>query len=661
MKFKSFRTKLTIVIVILMLIPLAISGTYLGFTDFKQYKNNAFSTQQFQKDLIEKQTVGTLDKIQSLVNSLSVSSEIESMNFETIDSLLKEVSKQNPILEDFGVIAPNGFQVYNSQGKGKLSDRSDRDYFKSGIQGKSGFSDVLMSKTSNKPIVACYAPIKKDGNIVGVLSANVSLDIFSDIVANALKGFSGQAYIVDNTGKVIAHPDKSLVSKLSSFSSLVPVQKVLKKQSGTEEYLNKGTLLLTTYAPMNGISGANWGIIVETSSSNAFKIVNSLIKVLIVLAVLALIIALAASFTVSNYITKPLKYVSKKIDSAAGGDLSTSLLEGKILSRHDEFGQIGKSFNNMIKGISALITEISSSNKIVVESSDSLVRITSEVSDATDEVAKAIEEVAKGAEDQARQTVNGSSKVNDLAEKIDIVSKTAEEMKSISVTANETADKGINTVKLLMQKNEENNLSASKVSNSINNFNESALKINVIIDKIEEITQQTNLLALNAAIEASRAGEAGKGFAVVADEVRALSEQSSAAAHDINILIAEMQEQSKTAVENMKTSEKIVQERSKSVEETGALFDDISTIVKSLISKMNDISEHTIVMSKKKEDIVNIMTNIAAASEESSASTEQVSASTQEQLSSTQLINSHANELMELARSLEKSVNKFKI
>lgn len=661
MKMHSFKTKITILIVLLMIVPLGISGTYVGLTDFKQYSNNVNSNQKFQENLIEKQTVGTLDKIRSLVDMLAASSEIKSLNFDTIDPLLKEVTKENPIIEDSGVVGPNGFQLYNSQGRAKLSDRSDRDYFKLGIKGDSGFSDVLMSKTSNKPIVVAYAPIKKDGNVIAVLSANISLNIFSNIVTSTLKGQNGQAYIVDKTGKVIAHPNKDLVAKLSDYSALVPVQKVLKKQSGTEQYVNKGVLTLTTYSPITDIKGADWGIIIETSASSAFKIVNDLVKMLIILAILAVIIALAASFIVSNYITKPLKYVSKKIDTASSGELSASLLEGKILGRKDEFGQIANSFNNMLKSISSLIKEISSSNKIVVNSSDALVKITSDVSDATDEVAKAIEEVARGAEDQAKETVTGATKVNDLAEKIDIVSQTAEEMKTVSITATETADKGITAVKFLMNKTQENNDATSAVSKAINNFNNTVGKISIIIDKIEEITQQTNLLALNAAIEASRAGEAGRGFAVVADEVRQLSEQSSAAANDISTLIAEMQNQSKTAVESMSSSEKIVEEQNKSVEDTGLLFTDIATILKNLINKIDDISKHSLIMSQKKEDIVGIMTNIAAASQQSSASTEQVSASTQEQLSSTQLIHSHANELKQLSGNLEKAIDKFKI
>ncbi|MGE4272484.1 MAG: methyl-accepting chemotaxis protein [Desulfitobacterium sp.] len=69
-----------------------------------------------------------------------------------------------------------------------------------------------------------------------------------------------------------------------------------------------------------------------------------------------------------------------------------------------------------------------------------------------------------------------------------------------------------------------------------------AVKVNEIVDGVENIANQTNLLALNAAIEAARAGEAGRGFAVVAEEVRKLADGTKTSLEDMRSFVNNIQE-----------------------------------------------------------------------------------------------------------------------
>ena len=73
------------------------------------------------------------------------------------------------------------------------------------------------------------AGTRKDG---GVSIAEVNLKLIWDVVSQIKVGEHGHAYVVGRAGRLIAHPDISLVLRNTDMSKLPQVQAALERQAG---------------------------------------------------------------------------------------------------------------------------------------------------------------------------------------------------------------------------------------------------------------------------------------------------------------------------------------------------------------------------------------------------------------------------------------------
>jgi methyl-accepting chemotaxis protein len=157
---------------------------------------------------------------------------------------------------------------------------------------------------------------------------------------------------------------------------------------------------------------------------------------------------------------------------------------------------------------------------------------------------------------------------------------------------------------------EKANVSMADLTRSMKEIAVASEQTQKIIKSIDEVAFQTNLLALNAAVEAARAGEAGAGFAVVADEVRNLAMRATDSAKN-----------------------------------TASLIEDIVKKVRggeSLVTITNEVFSEVTASSTK---VVELMGEIAAASQEQSQGIEQVNRAMTEMNQVTQQTAANAEEL----------------
>ncbi|MCK9279875.1 MAG: methyl-accepting chemotaxis protein [Melioribacteraceae bacterium] len=331
--------------------------------------------------------------------------------------------------------------------------------------------------------------------------------------------------------------------------------------------------------------------------------------------------------TTLDALFSPIKEGVDVLAEISKGDF-TARVKGNYKGEHrmisDSINTLGESISDILRNIAKMVNTTSS--------------ISEQISSST-------EEMAAGAQEQSNQSSEVALSVEEMTQTILNTSKNAIMASDSSKRAGIAARDG----GLVVEKTVDGMIKIAsfvdKASEKIQDLGKNSEEIGEIVQVIDDIANQTNLLALNAAIEAARAGEQGRGFAVVADEVRKLAERTTKATKEISQMIGKIQSDTNKVVDSMKEG---------SIEVNSG---------KVLAHKAGESLREII---KVSDEVLDVVSQVAVASEQQSRSSEQISSNveaiskvTNETASGIQQIASAADELNRLTGNLKNSINKY--
>lgn len=268
---------------------------------------------------INKQVNLRLELLEAIAISIGEDSPIN-IN-KALSTLNKESKHRN--FKRMGVILPNG-KSYTSDGY--TQDFSDRISFQKALSGISNVSDILTDKVDGEKIIVYTTPIYSGKNIVGVVFATHSIDLYKDTISVSTFDGSGASYILKSDTTLITNSSISYINtkedgtidinKDSSdknnkdFNTMTSNMK--EGKSGTLEYNLSGTDVFMIYAPI-GIN--DWYLLstvpseILTEKSNSLSVTTFHVSIFIVILFAVLMLHIIAVQTKSKKALSKLAYV----------------------------------------------------------------------------------------------------------------------------------------------------------------------------------------------------------------------------------------------------------------------------------------------------------------------------------------------------------------
>lgn len=540
-------------------------------------------------------------------------------------------------------------------------DPTSRPWYKKGVaaQGEIAYSDFYLN-TNKQPRVSIVKAIKVNGQITGVVAADISLDHLRELVQGIKVGSTGYAFLLEKTGTFLYHPTLGFSDNIAKVDSgMFPESK--------DWYLNGVQDI--RYGKVNGnevvsaktpVGQTGWVLVSNAPVEEMFTGVHALRTKLIISSMIIIILIGIVVIYISRATVRPLTSLAVIADEIAKGNLSSQITNFKYAAK-DEIGRLAASFSTMAGNLRSIAMQVSQSAAHVATASEELTTSAEQSAQAVNQVAVTIAEVAQGAEKQYKTSSEAASIVEQISSG---VQQAAVNAGNVAVAADQTskaADDGSQAIAKAVNQMQTIEQSFQFVSTAVAKLNERSQEIGQIVDAISGIAGQTNLLALNAAIEAARAGEQGRGFAVVAEEVRKLAEQSQQAAKQISVLISKTKEDTEMAVVAMNKGTHEVKTGTEVVHTAGQVFGEIRRLVNEVSSQINDISATVQQLAAGSQNIVSSVKAIDIIAKETTDHTQTVSAATQEESAAMEEIAAASQKLSGLAQELKNAVQRFKV
>lgn len=345
-RFGGLFQKYMLVLFVAVAVPLAINGAieaWLGYRDQRARLDQLLGVQATSAAF---RIHGFIEAIQNelgwVVQMPWTDDPDDSRRTEALRLL-----RQAPAIVSLQLVDHRGHErLYISRtGLNRIDSRADRssDPAVAGVRaGRIWFGDLSYNRGSEP-----YLIIAMSGNrpSAGAVVAEVNLKLVWDVISTIKVGKAGYAFVLDGPGRLIAHPDISLVLRGADETTSKPFQAM-------RDAIGKAGVGFATGRDVQGhgvaaaaaaIPGPDWTVVVQQPLSEAFGPIYAALWRTAMLVVASTIFSGLLAYALARRMTEPIRQLEEGTKRIGAGVFDHQIQ----IETGDEFQRLADSFNKM--------------------------------------------------------------------------------------------------------------------------------------------------------------------------------------------------------------------------------------------------------------------------------------------------------------------------
>jgi GAF domain-containing protein/HAMP domain-containing protein len=224
-------------------------------------------------------------------------------------------------------------------------------------QGQRYISSIYIDDATSEPLVVMALPVTDIfGNFQGTLAVEVNLKFMWDLVDQLKVGETGYAYVVDNTGNLIAFNDTGRVLRGENVQNIFEVSEFVKHPTLSSDQTQDvvaytgllGTTVVGTYVPLGT---PEWAVVTELPWREAYReFIQQGVSALAITLGIAFLAGLLGIF-VARRLSNPLMSLLATANEVANGNLTAIA----TVAGPTEIAQVASTFNAMTSRLRELV------------------------------------------------------------------------------------------------------------------------------------------------------------------------------------------------------------------------------------------------------------------------------------------------------------------